>query len=829
MTRPALFCIAAATLMLELLLTRVFDVILTPNLAYMVIACALFSFGLAGVYVTLRPPKDAAHLPALCALFGLASLALLPILNWLPFDYEQLGARPLVQVVSFAAMYLALVVPFFLSGLVFTLLFSANARAIQSLYGWDLAGAAAGCAAMVPLLGPIGPGGILFVVGACGLLAGGLLAPDRRWFGAAAVAAAALVAVPALRSPAYFEFVEHLAKRGVKEARLDGRIEFSRWDPISKIDVIEQTLVDPATGAPRANSVRKHIAYDGGTQSSHVFPFDGDYARLRGVIEQATEPLDSHFWHRGVLASHFAKRDSGQRVLVIGSAGGQETKAALMYGAAAVDGVEMVRTVVDLVTGPVCRLRRPRLPRPPRAPLRDGRPELPPGHPGHLRHHPDSQQSHELERGRRHRRHVAQLPADRRRLPRLLHAPVGRRRPAHQPFRVRSHDHHRGAGLGSAWTQRFPAPRRRPRHGDRTGLAAHVPRPHAAVDRGTGRRPADALRDAHRGRIRLGVAAGSDPSRAQLPASGRFQRRALRRAAGAGREPRASDHRQPAVLQLPAPAHGTDRRRVGRRSPIRRRPTRSTRSSRRDLVPMDVVHLIVTGGLSLVFAGVFLVLPLLRSRMRRATAAVKSLTVLYFACLGAGFILIELVFIQVFMKLVGYPVYTYVLVIATLLLGAGLGSAASEGLGISPRARWTWPFAAVIAYGLVFTAIYPAVFERYLSSPDAVRMLVSAALIAPLGFALGMPFPLGILLAQRDSPEAVAWGWGLNGLFTVIGSLGSVLLGIAIGFQATILVAIGLYVLAFGAFAALRRVVHEPVSAAANDAAIAVPAPLAAQ
>ena len=63
MTRPALFCIAAATLMLELLLTRVFDVILTPNLAYMVIACALFSFGLAGVYVTLRPPRDTAHLP----------------------------------------------------------------------------------------------------------------------------------------------------------------------------------------------------------------------------------------------------------------------------------------------------------------------------------------------------------------------------------------------------------------------------------------------------------------------------------------------------------------------------------------------------------------------------------------------------------------------------------------------------------------------------------------------------------------------------------------------------------------------------------------------
>ena len=48
---------------------------------------------------------------------------------------------------------------------------------------------------------------------------------------------------------------------------------------------------------------------------------------------------------------------------------------------------------------------------------------------------------------------------------------------------------------------------------------------------------------------------------------------------------------------------------------------------------------------------------------------------------------------------------------------------------------------------------------------------------------------------------AVAWAWGLNGLFTVIGSLGSVLLGLAIGFQATILVAMAIYAAAFIAFA----------------------------
>ena len=47
--------IALSTLVLELMLTRVFDVTLTPNLSYFVVSLAVFSFGLAGIYATLRP------------------------------------------------------------------------------------------------------------------------------------------------------------------------------------------------------------------------------------------------------------------------------------------------------------------------------------------------------------------------------------------------------------------------------------------------------------------------------------------------------------------------------------------------------------------------------------------------------------------------------------------------------------------------------------------------------------------------------------------------------------------------------------------------------
>jgi hypothetical protein len=47
--------IALSTLMLELMLTHVFDVVLAPNLAYFVVTSAVFAFGLAGILATPHP------------------------------------------------------------------------------------------------------------------------------------------------------------------------------------------------------------------------------------------------------------------------------------------------------------------------------------------------------------------------------------------------------------------------------------------------------------------------------------------------------------------------------------------------------------------------------------------------------------------------------------------------------------------------------------------------------------------------------------------------------------------------------------------------------
>jgi len=224
-------------------------------------------------------------------------------------------------------------------------------------------------------------------------------------------------------------------------------------------------------------------------------------------------------------------------------------------------------------------------------------------------------------------------------------------------------------------------------------------------------------------------------------------------------------------------------------------------------IPMDIIHLIVTGFVCLFFAALFIFIPLKFSQIGRTVFPQKATSLLYFSCLGAGFIIYELVFIQIFMKLIGYPLYTYSTVIFTLLLAAGIGSFSSGKLNIGLKDRWSWPFIGIITYGLFLWASYSAIFSIFLTLPAGIRVLISAILIIPVGFFMGMPFPLGILALKEQPKGAIAWAWGMNGLFTIIGGLLSVLLAIFFGFKITLLVALGLYVIAFAAYAKIRSAI----------------------
>jgi hypothetical protein len=221
-------------------------------------------------------------------------------------------------------------------------------------------------------------------------------------------------------------------------------------------------------------------------------------------------------------------------------------------------------------------------------------------------------------------------------------------------------------------------------------------------------------------------------------------------------------------------------------------------------VPMDWLHLFLTGGASVVFVCLFIFVPLRFSAVGRQVRAAALPLLTYFSSLGAGFICIELVFIQKFMHLIGSPLYTYSTVISTMLISAGLGSTMSEKMGINSRRGWAIPFVGILLLGILLVLVYPWAAHLALSLEQWPRILVSFLMIFPLGFFLGMPFPIGVL-AIADKPRgAVAWAWGMNGLFTVVGGLGSVLLSLFFGFNAAIYSALSLYALALLVFRPMR-------------------------
>ena len=221
--------------------------------------------------------------------------------------------------------------------------------------------------------------------------------------------------------------------------------------------------------------------------------------------------------------------------------------------------------------------------------------------------------------------------------------------------------------------------------------------------------------------------------------------------------------------------------------------------------PIDIVHLVVTAGAALLFALIFTCVPLLFSSAGRASWHGKPKVLVYFSCLGSGYIILQLVFIQIFMKLIGYPLYTYTTVVFTFLFAAGVGSLMSEKMQLLEKRRWWIPFIGIVVSTLALLFYQQVLFDAFLQYSTIARVVISILMIFPLAFFLGMPFPLGILAVQYKPEGTVAWAWAFNGLFTVVGGIFCAIFSVYFGFRATMLVAICIYLLALLMYQGLFR------------------------
>src|SRR5215472_14803527 len=177
----AVALVSFASLLLELALTRLFSVVLFYHFAFFAISVALLGLGSGGVFAHVRREwlrrfetrtlsARLGILNAVCILVAVEIVLHTPVaLKVTASNFAKLTVT-----------YLATAVPFFITGLLLSVLFARSTRAISVLYGADLAGGASACLAVVPLLNLIGaPNALLFSSLAMGLAAA-LWAGTRR-------------------------------------------------------------------------------------------------------------------------------------------------------------------------------------------------------------------------------------------------------------------------------------------------------------------------------------------------------------------------------------------------------------------------------------------------------------------------------------------------------------------------------------------------------------------------------------------------------------------------------------------------------------------------
>jgi SAM-dependent methyltransferase len=170
----------------------------------------------------------------------------------------------------------------------------------------------------------------------------------------------------------------------------------------------------------------------------------------------------------------------------------------------------------------------------------------------------------------------------------------------------------------------------------------------------------------------------------------------------------------------------------------------------------------------------------------------------YFACLGLGYIVIEVGLLQRLILLLGKPVYALAVILSTMLLASGCGSFAAGRFGvIRLQTRLVLLLAFSSALLFVYAFLLPPLLGALLGSPFAVRLLASVALVALPGFLLGMPFPSGIrALELAGRPGLVPWVWGINGAMSVMASVSAIILAIEVGYTAVFLLGAACYGLA---------------------------------
>ncbi len=752
-----------ATLLLELSVTRIFSVVFYYHFAFLAISIALFGMGVGGVFSYVVGGWKGGLYRKLGRLSALNSVVVVLALAVIVMQSENLSQWRL------ATIYFATAAPFFISGTILSLVISETVERVDRVYFFDLAGAAAGCLLLAPFLNFFG--GINTVVAVAVLFA----AAAAVWHsmagsvtGRAASVGLALGLVVLMSLNMTHRFLDLKYAKGQK---LREEI-FVKWNSFSRIGVADETP-----------NVGPKMIYIDADASTAIASFD--FANLNAQDRQK-------LMNEGFAMPYRLR--PGARTLIIGPGGGWDVSRALASGSKDVTAVE----INPIIATTIMREKMPQLSRglylrpDVHVAIEDGR--------SFVRRSPEKYQ-------------VIQATLVDTWASTAAGAFALSESNLYTTDAMRDYlEHLTDDGVIAFTRWGFDPPRESLRL---VVLAATALRQ---------------LGESEPWRNLLVVRAGSTKGFGALDtviiARKPLTPDDLRRARGAVidaqlQEIYVPDERLPGPFTdflLAADPAAFERNYTFDISPVSdNRPFFFYSVQPRDLwnfvkdasreaedykVNKAVPLLFAVTGISILATLVILALPpvVLGTRLPRHKGVQRFL--LYFLCIGAGYILIEVALIQKFVLFLGQPVYALIVVIFAMLVSSGLGSYWSRRVigGEDARLRKVLGTVALLVVALAILTSF--LLTAAVGLPILLKVVMTVVMIAPAGFLMGMPFPTGLRMLEEWHHPSVRWAWALNAAASVLGSVGALVCAIYLGLVQT-LIAGGLLYLA--ALASLSR------------------------
>lgn|GEM_PF-4673294 len=164
--------------------------------------------------------------------------------------------------------------------------------------------------------------------------------------------------------------------------------------------------------------------------------------------------------------------------------------------------------------------------------------------------------------------------------------------------------------------------------------------------------------------------------------------------------------------------------------------------------------------LSSLLAVGLIVAPLVATERRRFDRRHAPRFFVYFLGLGVGFIGIEIALMQKLTLFLGHPLYSITVTLFCILVFTGVGSLVSARWFETTRNREWFVPAGIALTVVLFVIAAPSIVRAAIGLPLAARVVVSAAILAPIAFLLGVPLAYGIRLLNWMNRSLIPWGLG---------------------------------------------------------------------